>query len=103
MMNLPELDAIELTQCLAGRSRSDATDLAFAELANGLNICRLLRLQPTVEASRYWKIARAQIALEVAEDSMWDLRLSHPDFNQMMALAERLRFEVESLSMDVLE
>lgn len=43
-------------------------------------------------------IARAQIALEVSEASMWQLSMDHADFNQMMAFAERLRFEIEDLS-----
>jgi hypothetical protein len=98
MTQLPELDAAELAQRLADRNRSEGAHFVFAELATGLSICKLLRInQPAAKEARSWKIARAQIALEVAEDSMWQLGLSHPDFNQMMALAERLKFEVEDL------
>ena len=94
----PELDAIELAQTLAAAHRSDGTHFVFDELALGLGICQALqRNEPAEAQARLWKIARAQISIEVAEDSMWQLHMSHPDFNQMMALTERLRFEVEDL------
>jgi hypothetical protein len=97
--NPSALDLVEEAQRLAALHRSDGAHFVFAELANGLAICLSLRLnQPSNANERYWNIARAQIALEVTEACMWELKLSHYDFNQMMAFAERLRFEVGDLS-----
>jgi hypothetical protein len=91
-------DAI-VAQSLADRKRSDGTYFVFAELATGLRICKALRLHELAAAAgRPWEIARAQISVEVAEDSMWQLKMSHADFNQMMALTERLKFEIEDLT-----
>jgi hypothetical protein len=94
-----DADAIELAQSLADRNRSDGTCFVFAELTTGLRICKALRLHELAAAAgRPWEIARAQISVEVAEDSMWQLKMNHPDFNQMMALTERLKFEIEDLT-----
>jgi hypothetical protein len=101
-MHLPNLDGMALAQQLAARNRTDGTHYVFDELATGLRICGLLRLHEVpFEERREWNIARAVIALEVAEASMWQLKMSHPDFNQMMALAERLKFEIEDLSVNL--
>jgi hypothetical protein len=37
------------------------------------------------------------MALRSAERFMWNLKLEHRHFDQMTALAERLRFELEAL------
>jgi hypothetical protein len=69
----------------------------YTELASGLLSCRFLRdTQIIPERKRAWHLDYAMKALEHAEAAMWKLKLSHPEFDQMMALAERLRFEVDS-------
>ena len=42
-------------------------------------------------------VERAQTALKTAERFMWRFRMKHPDFDQMTALAERLRMELAEL------
>jgi hypothetical protein len=49
------------------------------------------------EEKKAWYTAQAGLALQAAEASLLKMRLWHPDFDQMMALAERLRFELDAL------
>jgi Uri superfamily endonuclease len=98
LMDAPDLGSIHLNlERLAQRNRDVAVGFIYTELASGLLSCRFLRdTQIIPERKRAWHLDYAMKALEHAEAAMWKLKLSHPEFDQMMALAERLRFEVDS-------
>jgi EAL domain-containing protein (putative c-di-GMP-specific phosphodiesterase class I) len=86
---------------LTERSRQVAVDFVLVELTAGLTRCRQVRQsQAMSEEKKAWHIAQARLALEVAESTMWKLGLTHPEFDQMMAPAERLRFELDGLKAD---
>jgi hypothetical protein len=42
-------------------------------------------------------LKHAQLALDSANQFMWRFKMKHPEFDQMTALAERLRMELDSL------
>jgi hypothetical protein len=83
---------------LSQRNRDIALGFVYTELLTGLASCRLLRNGQIIQRTRKaWHLDYAKKALQDAEAGMWELKLSHPEFDQMMALAERLRFELDSL------
>jgi hypothetical protein len=45
-------------------------------------------------------LAFAGKAFHAAEAAMWKIKMTHPEFDQMTALTERLRFELETLQTD---
>jgi hypothetical protein len=98
-MDHPDLGGIQIKlERLSQRNRDVAVGFVYTELLTGLASCRLLRSGLThAQKRRAWHLEYAKKALHDAEAGMWKLKLSHPEFDQMLALAERLRFEVESL------
>jgi hypothetical protein len=98
-MDHPDLVAIQIhLERLSQRNRDVAVGFVYTELLTGLASCRLLRRGLThAQARKAWHLEYAKKALRDAEAAMWRLKLSHPEFDQMMALAERLRFELDSL------
>jgi hypothetical protein len=82
---------------LSQRNRDIAVSYIYTELLTGLLSCRFIRNTEIIpDAKKTWHLEYARKALEHAETAMWKLQLSHPEFDQMMAHAERLRFEVDS-------
>ena len=74
-----------------------ASNLVFAELDIGLTFCKLAQRFP-VEAEKFERsVGRARNALALAEKYMWRLKMEHPQFDQMMAQVERLKFELDAL------
>jgi hypothetical protein len=67
----------------------------FARLQIGLTMCRLARTAKDEKLTRY--LNQASKALEDANDIMWKLDMSHPDFDQLTAQCERLKFELDNL------
>jgi hypothetical protein len=98
-MESPDLGGLQIRlERLSRRNRDIALGFVYTELLTGLASCRLLRNgQIILKTRKAWHLEYAKKALEDAEAGMWELKLSHPEFDQMMALAERLRFELESL------
>jgi hypothetical protein len=98
-MESPDLGGLHTRlECLSQRNRDVAVGFVYTELLTGLASCRLLRNRQIIPKRRMvWHLEYAKKALQDAEAGMWELNLSHPEFDQMMALAERLRFELESL------
>lgn len=71
-------------------------DVVLSSLQFGLTSCKIAgAANGGVEESVCLK--KATRALEIAEQYMWKLKLSHPDFGQLMAQAERLKFEIAIL------
>jgi hypothetical protein len=98
-MHSPDLGAIQISLArLSERSRDVAISFIYTELLTGLSSCRIIRNSQIIpERKKSWHYEYARKALHDAEAAMWRLKLSHPEFDQMMALAERLRFELDSL------
>jgi hypothetical protein len=98
-MEHPDLGALQIKlERLSQRNRDVAVGFVYTELLTGLASCRLLRSGlKHAQARKAWHLEYANKALQDAEAGMWKLKLSHPEFDQMMALAERLRFELDSL------
>jgi hypothetical protein len=76
------------------RSNKAMAHVVIAMLQFGLTNCKLARTRKT-DLDKY--IKNASKCLDTADTLMWKLTLAHPDFDQMMALSEQLKFELESL------
>jgi hypothetical protein len=72
-------------------------DFARIELELGRTLCKLAKNYKSEERSNR-AVRNARLALETAEKYMRKLRLEHSVFDEMAALAERLRLELEALS-----
>lgn len=82
---------------LAKRNREVAVSFVLIELTTGLSSCQQVRNSKTMtREKKAWHLAHAEKALDIAESAMWKLKMAHPEFDQMMALAERLRFELQT-------
>lgn len=80
-------------------SHHAAKDFVFADLRLGLTFCEIAKKQKHLGRYEYLAgIIQGQSALDAAEKFMWRLKRRHPEFDQMMALAERLKFEIDSLT-----
>lgn len=78
------------------RSGHDAaTAVVFSEIALGMTFCRVA--VNFAEERRARALSLARRAYDTAVHYMSRVQLEHPEFNQMTAQAERLRFEIESL------
>ena len=80
------------------RSANEAASVAFvsAQLDLALTFCRIARTaRPTDHKQRSLKSARK--AYNNALRYMFKLKMSHPEFDQITARAERLKLELESL------
>jgi hypothetical protein len=98
-MHPPDLEATRIyLELLSHRSRDVAVGFVYTELVTGLSSCRLVRESTIIKKRmKAWHLNYAETVLQHAEAGMWKLKLSHPEFDQMMALAERLRFELDAL------
>lgn len=98
-MQPPDLEAMRIyLELLSQRSRDVAVGFVYTELLTGLSSCRLIRESTSIDGrTKAWHLNYAETALQHAEAGMWKLKLSHPEFDQMMALEERLRFELDAL------
>jgi hypothetical protein len=98
-MESPGLGGIQIKpERLSQFNHDVAVGSVYTELLTGLASCRLLRNRQIIPKKRKaWHLCYAKRALHDAEVGMWKLKLSHPEFDQMMAIAERLRFELDSL------
>jgi hypothetical protein len=98
-MDIPDSGSTQANlERLLHRSREVAISFVFIEMMTGLSSCQLIRnSRMMTELEKAWHLAYACKALEVAEAVMWRIEMVHPEFDQMMALAERLKFEVQAL------
>ena len=75
-----------------------AVDFVLTELTTGIISCKIARTRRDKLGLDYtFTLQQAQLALYTAEKFMWRFRMKHPEFDQMTALAERLRMELDSL------
>lgn len=74
-----------------------AINLIFAELALGLTFCETTSHDPKKGEKFNAGLNRARMVLNAAEKFMWIVKMRHPEFDQMMAQAERLKFELDVL------
>lgn len=75
-----------------------AIHFVFVGLTTGIASCQIARKRRESPGPDYSRsVERAQTALKTAERFMWRFRMKHPDFDQMTALAERLRMELAEL------
>jgi hypothetical protein len=98
-VDFPDLESLERHIArLLESNRQTAVDFVLTELTVGLAYCRQIRESSLMnKESRAWRMLQAGIALKSAETTMWKTKMAHPDFDQMMALAERLKFEIDAL------
>jgi len=86
---------------LSHRNREVAISFVYIELMTGLSSCQQIRASRVMtESQKAWHLAFAGKAFHAAEAAMWKIKMTHPEFDQMTALAERLRFELETLQTD---
>ena len=78
-------------------SQQAAITLIFAELALGLTFCKITSHEPKKDETYNAGLNRARMALNAAEKFMWIVKMRHPEFDQMMEQAERLKFELDVL------
>jgi hypothetical protein len=81
------------------RQSSDeaAIEFVFSELTVGITNVHIARLRAGRGLDNSRTIEEARNALQIAEKYMWQFKMRHPEFDQMIALAERLRFELNAL------
>jgi hypothetical protein len=97
-MDLPETDLQAYLERLSKRSRDIAVDFVRGELRTGLSSCHFIRhAQFLSDKKKAWHLECARKALQHAEAAMWKIKMTHPEFDQMMALAERLHFELDAI------
>jgi len=83
---------------LLRRSDEAAVNFVFSQLTIGITSCQIAKAQRrsgVLDDSA--ALRRAEKALRAAEKFMWRLKLQHPEFDQIMALVERLSMELDSL------
>jgi hypothetical protein len=92
-------DLEERIRFMYEQNQEAATNLVFAELDIGLTFCHMTKSAAALrDKAKYERnVARAHGALALAEKYMWRLKMRHPQFDQMMAQVERLKFELDSL------
>jgi hypothetical protein len=91
-------DLDERIKQLRQSSEDAAIDFVFSELTTGITSCQIARLRVGrmgLDGSR--AMESAEEALRAAEKYMWRFKMRHREFDQMTALAERLRLELDSL------
>ena len=76
------------------KSRTDAADLVFDEVKAGLSFVRIADSRRRLNLPSLEHTELAKRALEVADKYMWNLKMDHPMFDQMMAQIELLKFEL---------
>lgn len=98
-MDFPDMESLQsCLDRLSHRSREVAISFVFIELSTGLSSCQLIRDSQTMsKEKRAWHLAHADKAFHVAETAMWKIKMTHHEFDQMTAMAERLRFELQTL------
>jgi hypothetical protein len=85
-------------QDLLQRSRDVMVSFVDIELQTGFTACRYLRnSQAMTEPKKAWHLNFTKKSLQDAEAAMWKLKMNHPEFDQMMALVERRRFELNTI------
>jgi hypothetical protein len=82
---------------LVDANRDALTGFVFAELSLALTFCKIAKnsSDDVNRQRRSLKIARK--AYENAQRYIFDLKIEHPAFDQMVAEAEFLKFELERL------
>ena len=79
-------------------SESAAIDFVLTELTVGITRCQIARGRRQLGLDASMAIQQAQAALHSASSSMQRFRPLYPEFDQMTALAERLRMELDALT-----
>jgi len=99
---VPEDKDIEMhIEKLRKQNEAAAIELVFSQLTVGITSCRIARTRRyNLGLDDTLAVRQAEKALAVAEKFVWKFKLKHPEFDQMIALAERLRFELEALRND---
>jgi hypothetical protein len=75
-----------------------AVECVFAYLTVGLTCCRIVRTRrDNLNEKCSAGIEQARTLLQIAEKFMWRVKQTHPEFDQMVARVERLKFEIAAL------
>jgi hypothetical protein len=81
-----------------------AVDCVLTYLQIGLTRCRIVRSRRDIFQENYSDgLEQAGAALTLAERIMWRIKPRHPEFDQMMAKVEQLKFELKSLTLNSLD
>ena len=91
-------DIEETIERLRNLSEQAALEFVFSQLTVGITSCRIAKSRRCILGMDDTRpISQAEEALAIAEKFVWKFKLKHPEFDQMTALAERLRFEIDAL------
>jgi len=82
---------------LAESSEQAAIQFVFTELTVGITSCQIAKKRGALSLDISQALRQGEVALHAAEKYMWKFKMMHPEFDQMIALAERLRLELDSL------
>ncbi len=98
-LEYPDIESLQTyLDRLSHRNREVAISFVYIELTTGLSSCQIVRNgQMMTKQKKAWHLAYADKAFHVAEAAMWKIKMTHSEFDQMTALAERLRFELQDL------
>jgi hypothetical protein len=97
--NVPDQDDFEARiNRLLQTGQQAAIDFVFSQLTVGITSCQIAKTRPDRGLDDHRALRQAQMALSTAERFMWRCRLNHSEFDQMTALAERLRLELNALT-----
>jgi hypothetical protein len=75
-----------------------AVDFALPRVKLGLTFCTIAKTVPGRQKEVDRLVTLAAKPLESADKTMWRLGMAQPDFNEMMAQTERLRFELQAVT-----
>jgi hypothetical protein len=91
------LRTFELVKQTQQSAEKTEIDFVFVELTVGITTCKIARSrrQLGLDVEEYLK--HAELALSTANRSMMKFAHKHPEFDQMTALAERVRMELTAL------
>ncbi len=78
-------------------SERAAIDFVFTEFTVGITRCQIARNRLRLGLDISMAMQQAEASVHGASNSMHRFRYSHPEFDQMTALAERLRMELNAL------
>src|SRR5277367_4607508 len=98
-MIFPDIDSMQIyLDHQSHRNREVALSFIFIQLTTGLSTCRLIRGNRVMTKDiKAWHLTHASNAFHAAEAAMWKIKANQPEFDQMTAMAERLKFELDAL------
>jgi|ERR1700722_1204563 hypothetical protein len=92
------MDVLAPTRALRERSQRLTVEFLHADLDYGYTLCRLARRTPERLTERLHAV---QTVLNAATKFMWKTNLKPSELEELTAKIERLKFELESVQVEV--